>query len=202
MMAVGAFNQVQSSLRWFIDNFSAIADWRATLLRVASFPPRRDRPPTCCTTVEKAHRGRSMSPPGAFSVENLKIASPGGCTMLERAEGGDRRAGERVLIAGESGTGKTLLFRALAGLWPSGRRATSAAPRAGRSTTCRARPTCRRHASRGHGLSPEGRQLQARRLHRSLSSPASARAPDALLETAGCWTATSARTTSSPRLAR
>ena len=37
MMAVGAFIQVQQSLRWFIDNFSTIADWRATLLRVAGF---------------------------------------------------------------------------------------------------------------------------------------------------------------------
>jgi putative ATP-binding cassette transporter len=37
MMLVGAFNQVQQSLRWFVDNFPIIADWRATLLRVASF---------------------------------------------------------------------------------------------------------------------------------------------------------------------
>ncbi len=37
MMASGAFVQVQSSLRWFVDNFSTLADWRATLLRVASF---------------------------------------------------------------------------------------------------------------------------------------------------------------------
>jgi putative ATP-binding cassette transporter len=37
MMAAGAFNQVQTSLRWFVDNFPTIADWRATLLRVASF---------------------------------------------------------------------------------------------------------------------------------------------------------------------
>lgn len=37
MMAVGAFNQVQLSLRWYVDNFSNIADWRATLLRVAEF---------------------------------------------------------------------------------------------------------------------------------------------------------------------
>src|SRR5580700_8100263 len=37
MMAAGAFSQAQSSLRWFIDNFSAIADWRASLLRVANF---------------------------------------------------------------------------------------------------------------------------------------------------------------------
>jgi putative ATP-binding cassette transporter len=37
MMAAGAFTQMQSSLRWFVDNFSTIADWRATLLRVADF---------------------------------------------------------------------------------------------------------------------------------------------------------------------
>jgi putative ATP-binding cassette transporter len=37
VMVVGAFNQVQQSLRWFVDNFSSIADWRATLMRVASF---------------------------------------------------------------------------------------------------------------------------------------------------------------------
>src|SRR5271155_4645832 len=37
MVVVGAFNQVQSSLRWFVDNFSNIADWRATLLRIGSF---------------------------------------------------------------------------------------------------------------------------------------------------------------------
>src|SRR5258707_14694078 len=37
MLASGAFLQVQSSLRWFVDNFSTIADWRATLFRVAGF---------------------------------------------------------------------------------------------------------------------------------------------------------------------
>ena len=37
MMLVGAFNQVEQSLRWFVDNFPSIAEWRATLLRVASF---------------------------------------------------------------------------------------------------------------------------------------------------------------------
>ena len=31
MMAAAAFTQAQSSLRWFVDNFSTIADWRATL---------------------------------------------------------------------------------------------------------------------------------------------------------------------------
>src|SRR3546814_627966 len=37
MMVVGAFNQVQNSLRWFVDTFPRIADWRATVARVSSF---------------------------------------------------------------------------------------------------------------------------------------------------------------------
>ncbi|HUQ53718.1 MAG TPA: SbmA/BacA-like family transporter, partial [Gammaproteobacteria bacterium] len=37
MLAAAAFTQAQGSLRWFVDNFGAIADWRATLLRVANF---------------------------------------------------------------------------------------------------------------------------------------------------------------------
>ena len=37
MVIIGAFNQVQQALRWFVDNFSRVADWRATLLRVAVF---------------------------------------------------------------------------------------------------------------------------------------------------------------------
>ncbi len=38
MVIVGAFNQVQQALRWFVDNFSTIADWRATLASRGEFP--------------------------------------------------------------------------------------------------------------------------------------------------------------------
>ncbi|MGO8658070.1 ABC transporter ATP-binding protein/permease, partial [Rhizobium ruizarguesonis] len=37
MMSVGAFNQVNTALRWYVSNFGPIAEWRATLMRVTDF---------------------------------------------------------------------------------------------------------------------------------------------------------------------
>lgn len=37
MMAVGAFNQVNTALRWQINNFSMIAQWRAAMRRIVNF---------------------------------------------------------------------------------------------------------------------------------------------------------------------
>ena len=37
MVVVGAFNQVNQSLRWFVDNFAVLAEWRASLFRVTKF---------------------------------------------------------------------------------------------------------------------------------------------------------------------
>jgi putative ATP-binding cassette transporter len=117
MMAAGAFTQVQSSLRWFIDNFGVIADWRATLLRVASF--RRAMLMSDALHDASGRIAFEEGSPDAMTLENLEIASPAGCTMLDERKV-EVKAGEHVLVVGEPGAGKTLLFRALAGLWPWG----------------------------------------------------------------------------------
>jgi putative ATP-binding cassette transporter len=117
MMVVGAFNQVQSSLRWFVDNLAQIADWRATLLRVATV---RDALMAIETLGENVGRIRIVdSEAGNLALEDLVLAFAGGRATLEegRLEVGP---GERILIAGEPGAGKSMLFRAIAGLWQCG----------------------------------------------------------------------------------
>ena len=37
MVVVGGFYQVNQSLRWFVDNFALLAEWRAALSRVIKF---------------------------------------------------------------------------------------------------------------------------------------------------------------------
>ncbi|HWX79787.1 MAG TPA: ABC transporter ATP-binding protein/permease [Steroidobacteraceae bacterium] len=117
MMAAGAFTQAQSSLRWFIDNFSAIADWRATLLRVASFRHALitiHEPRGFESRIEYSEGG-----PGAIAIDNLEIVSSANADMLKETHA-VVKSGERALILAAPGTGKTQLFRALAGLWPWG----------------------------------------------------------------------------------
>jgi putative ATP-binding cassette transporter len=117
MMAVGAFIQVQQSLRWFVDNFSTIADWRATLLRIASFRQTLATLDSLGATENRIEFIESSD--GKCRFDDLEIATPRGCIKLSERQVEIAR-GDRVLIVGEPGTGKTILFRAIAGLWPWG----------------------------------------------------------------------------------
>jgi vitamin B12/bleomycin/antimicrobial peptide transport system ATP-binding/permease protein len=117
MMVVGAFNQVQQSLRWFVDNFSGIADWRATLLRVASFRKAIMSMDELGQTASRINFTEAEDP--SIRIDDLHVASPAGCLMLSETHA-SMDPGEHVLITGESGEERALLFRAIGGLWPWG----------------------------------------------------------------------------------
>jgi vitamin B12/bleomycin/antimicrobial peptide transport system ATP-binding/permease protein len=116
MVMVGAFNQVQQALGWFVNNFSSIADWRATLIRVASFR-------TALLTMDKLGESQSRIEldeweKDSIFIEDLQISAPSACVTLSERHV-ELRPGERLLVVGEEGQ-ERLLFQAIAGLWPWG----------------------------------------------------------------------------------
>ncbi|MGH6916860.1 MAG: ABC transporter ATP-binding protein/permease, partial [Geminicoccaceae bacterium] len=117
MMVIGAFNQVQQSLRWFVEHFDQIADWRATLLRVMAL---RDALAVDDTPGgEPGGIGLREHALGHLAFDNLSVALGGVRATLDPARV-EVAPGERVLIVAERGSDKSPLFRAMAGLWPWG----------------------------------------------------------------------------------
>jgi vitamin B12/bleomycin/antimicrobial peptide transport system ATP-binding/permease protein len=117
MTIVGAFNQVQQALRWFVDNFSVIADWRATLLRVADFRKIIQKMDIIGENISGI--AYIETDKTTVSIFDLVIAAPETSIRLSESHI-ELNAGEHVLVSGEIGSEKTLVFNALAGHWPWG----------------------------------------------------------------------------------
>ena len=117
IMVAGAFSQVQWAMRWFVDNFSRLADWRAAVHRVARFREVLDDLPAVEEGAEEITR--ALHPEGCLAFQGVRILLPDGHIIIEEASA-SFKPGDRVLIVGETGAGKSTLFRAVAGLWPWG----------------------------------------------------------------------------------
>ncbi|HKS85629.1 MAG TPA: ABC transporter ATP-binding protein/permease [Pseudolabrys sp.] len=117
MQTANAFGRVQDALSVFVTLYRSLAEWRAVIDRLSGF----DR------SVAAAHAVASKPPAIAlaiterkdFEFKDLVVNLPSG-TPLVSAHALRIRPGERLLVTGPSGTGKSTLFRALAGVWPFG----------------------------------------------------------------------------------
>jgi vitamin B12/bleomycin/antimicrobial peptide transport system ATP-binding/permease protein len=124
MMAAAAFTQVYSALRWYVDNFGAIADWRAALMRVTVFR-------AALTSMGENQQGPgrlelTRSEDDKLSLQNLEICirvNSDACESAFRLRERDVviAPGDRVMINGDPGVNRKLLFHAMAGLWPFGK---------------------------------------------------------------------------------
>ena len=120
MQAASAFTIVQGAFNWLVDNYPKLADWTASARRAASLMVSLD-------ALEEAEVGdavgriainREADGP-ALRLRDLSVTLDDGTAVVGETDVAIE-TGERVLIAGESGTGKSTLVRAIAGLWPWG----------------------------------------------------------------------------------
>lgn len=115
MRTAGAFARVQGSLSWFIEAYSDIAAWRATVARLAGFRRAID---VARGLADQGTRLRSSAGSG-IAATDLNLTMPDGTPLLAYS-GVLFPKGQSTAISGRSGSGKSTLFRALAGIWPYG----------------------------------------------------------------------------------
>ena len=119
MQAASAFVIVQTAFAWLVDNYPRFANWNANARRVASLIASLD----ALQEAEKAGGikliSRGQHDETALQLRGLSVRLDDGTGVVNEAEV-DIAPGEKVLIVGESGTGKSTLVRAIAGLWPWG----------------------------------------------------------------------------------
>jgi len=120
MQAASAFTIVAAAFGWLVDNYPRLADWSAGARRTASLMVSLD-------ALERAETGNGVGRIEHSETEgevamrlcNLSVTLDDGTVVIGETEV-EIAPGERVLLAGESGTGKSVLVRAIAGLWPWG----------------------------------------------------------------------------------
>jgi len=118
MQAASAFVIVQQAFSWLVDNYPKFADWTASARRVASLIVSLDH----LDRAEQSGVGRieyGEVKDAALRLADLSVTLDDGTVVVNEAEV-CIDPGEKVLVVGESGTGKSSLVRAIACLWPWG----------------------------------------------------------------------------------
>ena len=114
-----AFVEVQIAISWVVDNYSRVAEWYASARRVMDIVDACDE---VDATAAAAHVARPTDHTRGTNVRlsDFEIADGTGRPLLWGANL-SAAPGESVHVSGDSSTGKSMLVRVLAGLWPSER---------------------------------------------------------------------------------
>lgn len=120
MQAAAAFVQIQIALGFFVDNFARISDWRAGVNRMLAMLDVLIDIDAQYLATDETTIDVIDSPDRVLRFVDVHLDGPDGLAVIDQATV-EIMPGERVLVIGESGAGKTTLVRAAAGLWPWGR---------------------------------------------------------------------------------
>ncbi len=107
---LSAFAHVQNSLSYFIDSYSSLSSWRAVMDRLYGFQNQMHE--------AQDLEGVAISSGDKYlELSNFAIKLLTG-EILQNNIDISLVSGDKLLISGCSGIGKTTLLRAIAGLWP------------------------------------------------------------------------------------
>jgi vitamin B12/bleomycin/antimicrobial peptide transport system ATP-binding/permease protein len=111
-----AFMTVLGTFSFFLNMYSGLAEWKAVINRLTGFNEN----------VEKADEARDISAikiteetRKEIGIRDLDVKLPDGRIQIN-AKDITVSIGDRALIKGPTGAGKTTLFRAISGIWPYG----------------------------------------------------------------------------------
>ena len=113
-----AFAQVLSALTLVVTNFRTLSAFTATINRLAIFVEAVEAPAPAPTADQIASAEGS-----SVSLDHVTLWTPDGKQELARDLSFQLKAGERIVVMGRSGVGKSSLMRGLAGLpgWNRGK---------------------------------------------------------------------------------
>jgi putative ATP-binding cassette transporter len=113
----GAFGQVQDALSFIISSYTDIASWASVVDRLSEFRNALERARVQASTGEGIRRAKCDA---CLKVSGVNLDLPDGHPLVANVNL-SLRQGDSALLRGPSGTGKSTLFRAIAGIWPFGR---------------------------------------------------------------------------------
>jgi putative ATP-binding cassette transporter len=118
MQTASAFGSVQEALSIVITVYQQLAEWRAVVDRLDGFDAAIALAQATATrqpAIQITERDGARE----VAIDDLLVRLPNG-TPLVTADAIAIRPDDRVLVSGPSGSGKSSLFRAIAGIWPFG----------------------------------------------------------------------------------
>lgn len=119
MQSASAFGQVQGALSWFVNAYTSIASWHATVERLSGFERALNAATRSRPSDSLRLRRSTPDENERIKLRDVHLALPDG-GVLPVPSTLEIRPGESLLIEGPSGVGKSTLLRALAGIWPHG----------------------------------------------------------------------------------
>ena len=112
-----AFATVTGTFNFFKTMYAQLAAWKAVINRLTGFLDSRERSEALLKESRIVIKEEEAD---QITLPELEIYLPSGQLMVA-AKDIVIKPGEKVLIKGKTGAGKTTLFRVLSGLWPFGK---------------------------------------------------------------------------------